>query len=49
MRKKERFETLCSATTVLNGAMPDENAWRRDIDSVVKFVTTSAAKQTAAR
>lgn len=38
-----------SASTVLNGSMPDENAWRRDVDSIVKFVTTSAAKKTAAR
>lgn len=36
-----------SASTVLNGAMPDETKWRRDIDAIVKKV--SGGKKAASR
>lgn len=36
-----------SASTVLNGAMPDEAQWRRDINSIVKHV--SGGKKAASR
>jgi AhpD family alkylhydroperoxidase len=38
-----------SASTVLNGTMPDEVQWRKDIDAIVKHVTGGPGKKAAAR
>jgi AhpD family alkylhydroperoxidase len=38
-----------SASTVLNGAMPDESQWRHDIDSIVRHVSAGPGKKSAAR
>lgn len=37
------------ASTVLNGAMPDEAQWKKDVDAIVKFVSAPPAKRAAAR
>ncbi len=36
-----------AASTVLNGTMPDEAQWRRDIDQVVRRVKSAAGKKAA--